>query len=550
MRKSAHRFLGEFHVHKNTFVQGALILTVAGLLVKFIGAFSRIYLSRLLGGEGIGLYQMAYPIYLLCLAVSSAGLPVAISIMVAEKNAVHDYLGGQRVFRISLMALTATGLFFSALLYFGAQWLIDSGIVRDPRAYWSLLALSPAILMATVLATLRGYFQGLQNMTPTAVSQIVEQLFRVVIMIGLAVLLMPHGLEFGAAGATFGAAPGAFVGILVLLVFYWKNRGWRKEMKAAQDPSIVPDTTGKIIRRLLMLALPVSLANIILPIVSNIDLIIVPRRLEVAGFAVEEATTLFGYLTGMATALVNMPTIMTASLAASLVPVISEAMARRNPDVIAQRTGLAMRMANVITVPSFVGMCVIATPISAMLYATPEAGPCIAVMSFGVFLLGVQQVTTGVLQGMGRTAIPFLNMVVSACVKILLSWNLTAMPGLGVLGAAWATNADFGVAALLNLYFLHKYMKYKMDIAHTLRCFLSAGAMGAAVLGVYSVMYPVLHSNTLATLAAIGAGVVVYAFAIVLTHTVRAEDVEGVPKIGRKLAAGIRKIDIFGKKES
>ena len=139
---------------------------------------------------------MAYPIYLLCLAVSSAGLPVAISIMVAEKNAVRDYFGGQRVFRISMTALTATGLFFSGLLYFGAGWLVDSHLVRDPRAYYSLVALSPAIFLATILATLRGYFQGLQSMTPTAVSQIAEQIFRVVIMIALAIWLLPYGLEY------------------------------------------------------------------------------------------------------------------------------------------------------------------------------------------------------------------------------------------------------------------------------------------------------------------------------------------------------------------
>lgn len=536
-------------MHKNTFVQGALILTVAGIIVKFIGAVSRIYLSRLLGGEGIGLYQMAYPIYLLCLAVSSAGLPVAISIMVAEKNAIHDYLGGQRVFRISLMALTTTGLFFSGLLYFGAQWLVDSGMVRDPRAYWSLLALSPAILMATVLATLRGYFQGLQNMTPTAVSQIIEQLFRVVIMIGLAVILMPYGLEYGAAGATFGAAPGAFAGILVLFFFYYKNRSWRKEMMEKRDPTIVPDSTGKIIKRLFVLALPVSLANIMLPIVSNIDLFIVPRRLEMAGFSIEEATTLFGYLTGMATALVNMPTIMTASLAASLVPVISEATAKRNTELIQNRTGLALRMANLITIPSFMGLCVIATPISTMLYATPGAGPCIAVMSFGIFLLGMQQVTTGVLQGMGKTAIPFINMAASAVVKVLLSWNLTALPQLGVLGAAWATNADFGVAAFLNLYFLHKYTGFRFNWAHTLRCFISAGAMGAAVLSVYTVAFPMLHSNTLATLLSIAVGVMVYGIAVVITHAVRAEDVANVPKIGPSLASVIRTVDIFGKKD-
>ena len=183
-------------MRKNSFIQGALILTVAGIIVKFIGAFSRIYLSRLLGGEGIGLYQMAYPIYMLCLSISSAGLPVAISIMVAERNAVNDYWGGQKVFRISMTALTLTGIVFSALLYFGADWLVHSGVVTDERAYWSLIALSPAVLCATLLASLRGYFQGLQMMTPTAVSQIVEQLVRVVTMIALAIVLMPYGLEY------------------------------------------------------------------------------------------------------------------------------------------------------------------------------------------------------------------------------------------------------------------------------------------------------------------------------------------------------------------
>ncbi len=529
-------------MRKNSFIQGALILTVAGIIVKFIGAISRIYLSRLLGGEGIGLYQMAYPIYLLCLSVSSAGLPVAISIMVAERNAVNDYLGGQKVFRISMIALFLTGAFFSVLLFFGAGWLVETGLVRDSRAYWSLLALSPAVFCATLLATLRGYFQGLQLMTPSAVSQILEQVVRVATMIAFAVILLPYGLEYGAAGATLGAAPGAFVGIISLIVFYYMTRGWRKELADNQDKTIAPQSAFYIIKRLLVLAIPVSLANIMLPIVSNIDLIIVPRRLEVAGFDVEQATTLFGYLTGMATSLVNMPTIVTASLAASLVPVISEAVTQGKHDIVSKRTDTAMRLSNLITIPAFIGMCVIATPISSMLYATPDAGPCIAVMSFGVFLLGVQQVTTGVLQGMGKTAIPFINMVVSACVKIVLSWNLTALPAMGVLGAAWATNADFGVAAILNLIFLYKYGKYMMDWIHTVKLFIAGGIMGAVVLGVYSFSFSLLHSNTLATLASICVGGVVYLVAIVLVKAVRPEDVAGVPKIGPKLAALVSKI--------
>ena len=206
---------------KDKFLKGALILTVAGIIVKVIGSVNRILLSRLLGGEGIGLYQMAYPIYLLALSISSAGIPVAISIMVAEKAALQDYKGANRVFRISLSVMVVTGAAFSALLYFGAGWLIEHQYVRDSRAYYAIAALAPAIFFVTILASYRGYFQGMQRMLPTGASQIAEQLVRVVTMVAFAWYLLPRGLEYAAAGASFGAGPGAVAGLAVLIYFYW-----------------------------------------------------------------------------------------------------------------------------------------------------------------------------------------------------------------------------------------------------------------------------------------------------------------------------------------
>lgn len=527
---------------KNSFIQGAVILAVSGIIVKLIGAVSRIYLSRLLGGEGIGLYQMAYPIYLLCLSISTAGLPVAISIMVSERNAIHDFLGGQRILKIALSVLTLTGLLFSVGLYFGSSVLIDHHIVRDPRAYWSLIALAPAVFCATISATMRGYFQGLQNMTPTAVSEVIEQFVRVVTMIGLAIILLPKGLEFGAAGATFGAAPGAAVAILTLGWFYWHDRKHRKMWYMSQDKSIVPDSTWNIMKRLFILAIPVSCANIMIPIVSNIDLFIVPKRLEVAGFNVEQATTLFGYLTGMATALINMPTIVTSSMSSSLVPGISEASIKKDFDTIRRRARTALRLASVFTLPAAIGLGVIATPISTMLYATPNAGPCIAVMSIGIFFLGIQQVTTGILQGLGKTAVPFINLIVSGCVKVAFSWNLTAMPQFGVLGAAFATDTDFAVAAALNLLFLYRYMRFNMDYGHLLKVAIASAVMGVAVYFSFGAIIGAIHSNTLSALLAICVGVVVYALGILLTKAIKPEDVRTMPKIGPKLAAIIEKI--------
>ncbi|MDR3559971.1 MAG: polysaccharide biosynthesis protein [Negativicutes bacterium] len=529
---------------RDTFLKGALILTVAGIVVKLIGSVNRIFLSRLLGGEGIGLYQMAYPIYLLALSISSAGIPVAISIIVAEKIALGDYRGANRVFRTSLYVLAATGVIFTFMLYFGAGWLIESHFVRDPRAYYAIAALAPAIFFVTVLSSYRGYFQGLQMMTPTAISQIVEQFFRVVTMIAFAYLLLPRGLEYAAAGASFGAGPGAAAGLLVLIYFYWRARpGFQQKMN--NQPDIKQEGSGRIITRIVRLALPVSLANIMLPVVSNIDLFIVPARLEVAGYTVEQATELFGYLTGMAVPLINLATILTASLAASLVPAVSEAFTLRNHQQVYQRTATAMRISNLITIPSFVGMWLLARPISQMLYGTPNADTSIAILSLGIFLLGIHQVSTGVLQGLGYTAIPVINMGLSAVVKIMMSWVLTAMPELGIKGAAWATNVDFGVAAVLNMYFVYRYVGFAFDIKDTLKTAVAAAIMGGVVLLTYdAVMAKMLH-NTISTLAAVVFGGGAYAIALLLLGGVSQRDIEQVPRVGARLAQVLRSLGLL-----
>ena len=177
------------------FLRGTFILTIASFVVKVIGSLNWIFVSRILGGEGIGLYQMAFPIYFFAITVSQAGIPIAISIITAERVALKDIFGARRVFKISMALMFVTGVFFSLLTYGSATWLIDLHLIRDERAYMSVVALSPTVFFVTFLAASRGYLQGWQRMTPTAVSQIVEQIFRVVTMIVLADLLLPWGLR-------------------------------------------------------------------------------------------------------------------------------------------------------------------------------------------------------------------------------------------------------------------------------------------------------------------------------------------------------------------
>ena len=531
-----------------SFLKGTLILTVASFVVKVIGSLNWIFVSRILGGEGIGLYQMAFPIYFFAMSISQAGVPVAISIITAERVALKDVFGARRVFRISMTLMVFTGLLFSLLTYFGAGWLIEWQFIRDPRAYMAVVALSPTIFFVTLLASSRGYLQGWQRMTPTAVSQIVEQIFRVLTMVLFASLLLPMGLDYAAAGASLGAFAGAIGGLLVLVYYHWKLD---KDIEREYGPNLVPPPgeapapLGAIVRRIFSLALPVSAASIMLPIVSNLDLLIVPQRLEVAGYAVPQATELFGYLTGMAVPLVNLATILTASLAVSIVPAISEARALKDAQRVYNQTAAAVRISHFVCFPAFVVVFVLATPISTLIYNAPGAGSAVLVSSFSIVLLGLHQVSTAVLQGLGHPKIPMINMILAAAVKVALNWILTAIPWLGIMGAAWATAADMGVAAVINLYFIWRYIGYRMELLQLFKTMAAAAFMAGAVYLFYNFVMSTLAVNAVATFGSVFVGVIVYVAALILVRGLLEEDMARIPFIGSLSIHFLRRIGIF-----
>ena len=520
----------------NRFLKGAMILTLAGIIVKVIGAFSKVLIARVLGGEGIGLYMMAYPIYQIIVSISAAGIPVAISIMIAEKLANDDMRGVQQVFSVSLRVLTILGLVFSLALYGSAQWLVDTQIITDPRALIAIQLLSPAIFVVTILSCFRGYFQGFQYMVPTGTSQIFEQIFRVSSMVGLAYYFIDRGLHLAAGGATFATFPGVLAGLLVLIFFYYRQRRVREQMLSQQNPNAICESNSAVVKRLFSLAIPVSMANIMLPMVSLIDTFIVPKRLMDIGYYLNEATTQFGYLTGMATSLIGLPIILTTSLAASLVPAVSEAHAQGNVNRIVQRAGTAIKIANMFTIPACIGLCVLATPISLLIYATPNAGPVIAVISLSIVFLGWQQITAGILQGLGRTVIPMVSIFVGLLAKTFLDYELTGTVELGINGAAWATNLNFAIAALINYIFVKKYVGSVLNKLELLKIAVSAMAMGGATQVIY-VSTVELLGNGGAVATAIVVAVFVYGLSLWLTKAVVKDDMYHFPIIGKRLQA-------------
>lgn len=516
---------------KNMFLRGAMALTAAGIVVKLLGGVNRILLSRILGGEGIGLYQIAYPVYVLGLSIAGAGVPIALSVMVAEKIAQGDSGGARRIFRIILIFMTVVAVFFGAGLFLSAEGLIAFGLVRDVRAYFPLVVLAPALTVSIIICTFRGYFQGLQIMTPTAISQMCDQFVRVCVMLVLAYTLLPYGLETAVTGAAFGAVPGALAGLAVISALYARHvRRSVPPLRGADNGEPV----FSLLRRFIILAVPVAAANMLLPAVAGIDMIIVPMRLEAAGHSVQASTALYGYLTGMANGLVQVPTILTVSLATSLVPAVSAAFTAGRLQEVKERTDTAMRIANLITVPACLGLAVLATPISELLYNTAAAGPAIRVLALAAFLIGLQQVTNGLLQGMGRTGIPLLNMGIAAVVKIILSWYLTALPWLGEVGAAWATNADIALATTLNIYFVRKYIGYRPEWAYIDKLFIAAAAMAGTAVILYHPLSAVA-GNSAATVVSIAAAAIIYLAGLFLVRAVNIAVLRNVPFMGKLL---------------
>lgn len=529
---------------KASFLRGAMILTIAGIVVKILGGANRILLSRLLGGEGIGLYQMAYPMYILLLSIAGAGVPIAVSIMIAEEAARGNYSGVQRIFRVTLGTMSIVAVLCGVAMAIGTEGLVDVGLIHDSRALLTLLVLAPALTISIITCCFRGYFQGLQLMTPTAISQMVDQGVRVLTMLALAYLLLPQGLSIAAAGAAFGAVPGALAGLCVIVFLYYRHhcQGVPHDVHPFEKLR-----KSRILRRLFVLAVPVAAANMLLPAVASIDVFIVPNRLIAAGFSQHEATTLFGYLTGMANGLVQVPAILTMALATSLVPAVSAAYSKGHFETVLHRTHTAMRIANIITIPACCGLAVLAVPISKLLYGTPLAGPSICVLSISVILVGLQQISSGLLQGMGHTGIPLLNMVIAACFKIALSWQLTALPWLAEVGAAWATNVDLAIATALNLYFAYHYIQFNIQWLEMAKLFLSAAAMSGTAWFVYNGMLP-LMGNGIATIAAILLAAIIYVICLFVFRAIALDEAMRLPVIGNIITKAVGLI--VGKKDA
>ncbi len=485
------------------FIRGAAILGIAGIIVKIVGAVFRIPLGNLIGDVGMSYYQTAYPIYNWLLVVSTAGIPTAIAKMISEKEAVGDRAGVQKIFKTAFWLLSAIGVGTMILLMLTSQFI--SNAVRNPDAVYSMLSIAPALFFVSLVSVYRGYFQGLQEMKAYAVSQVVEQVFRVGVGLGLAFYFYRISVPFAAAGATFGATIGGLVGTLFMFICYRQFQKKQDTLPAEQE--FEQDSAKKIIRKLVTIAIPVTIGASVLPIMNLIDLGIVMNRLTEIGMG-DVAKNLYGQLTGYAATVVNLPMIVTAAVQISLVPAVSQYAVLNAKDELNRMIETGIRMGLIISLPSTLGVVVLAKHIMLLLYpmqqaAAISAGSILQVLGWGILGLSMFQVLTGVLQGLGRPWIPARNLAIAAAIKLVLSYFLVGMPAFNIMGAAGSTAAAFGLAAFLNYLSLRQISAHRMNVNQVLfKPLIATGAMVLMALGSYAALAG-LAGNSISTLLAV-----------------------------------------------
>lgn len=514
-----------------SFIQGAVILSVAGALSKVLGAIYRIPLARWIEADGMGLYQMVYPIYTTVLALATAGVPIAISIMISRKRTEGCKGDARRIFKVSMAVLVCVGAALTVLVMLLAPYIADY-VLHDPETRLPIMAVAPAIFVSAMMAVYRGYFQGHQDMSPTGISQVVEQLFRVTAILALALFLIQKGLTYAVAGATAGAAIGGVAGLMVLIFFYYKYQ--KSNNKEEEELLCSQDSPGQIARELVRLAVPVSVGAVVLPLVQMLDAIIVPLRLATIDPALLNATPreLYGHLSGMAAVLISLPTIFTISISTSLVPSVAEAMAVNDLDLLKQRINYGIRAGMIIALPCAAGLFALAVPICDLLYKAPLAGIPLEPLAFSCVTLAAFQLSSAGLQGIGRPEIAMRSLILTGLMKVVFNYTLTAIPVLNIVGAAAGTVMAFLIGSLVNLFMLWRLAgvayEWQRFVKISLICVLMGGAAWLVNDVLAGLQLPVIISAGGAMLA----GVAVYAGLMLATRELDSEMLNAIKGSG------------------
>ena len=540
------------------FIAQGAILAAATVLTKVIGVVYRIPLANILGDTGNGFYGYAYQIYAMALMVSSLSLPTAVSKLVSAKMAVGQKRNALRVFACSMIFAVVVGLLVTAVVFFGAD-AISVHAMRSPLSVYALKMLAPGLFIVAIMAVIRGYFQGLGSMMPTAVSQIIEQLIRAVISIAGAAIFVDMGTKagekageellgpaYGAAGATLGTVLGALIALAFLGFVLWTYRG-KMRRQYRTDRSHKLESYQHILKVLVFTALPILFSTAIYNINQILDLTIFNHIMEAQGFTEDEYMALQGIYSGKYDTLVNVPLSIPTALCASVVPSLTAAVATRSKKLVHAKIDQTLRLNMVITIPCEVGFLVLASPLMVLLYNDASATPAYLLMigSVVVVLYSWASILNSILHGLNYISSPAKNAGIALVVHLIAFVIMMTVFKMNVYALA-AGNIVFSLCMCwLDQRKVHKVCGFRINIMDTfIKPLIASAVMGVIAYLVWFGLDKLTGGRWIPICVALAVAVVVYVVVVLKIGTLSEDDITALP-MGVRLLRYCKKLHLL-----
>lgn len=515
---------------KQTFIKGTLILILANFIVKILGFINRVVVARVMGEEGVGLYMMAFPTLLLTITLTQLGLPIAISKLVAEADALGDRKKIKKILVVSLSITGTLSIIFTTGMIVLAPFL-SQNLLTDSRTYYPLIAISPIVPIVALSSVLRGYFQGRQNMKPAAFSQVIEQVVRITLVAVFTRALLPYGVHFAAAGAMISVVLGELASLIYMIAMF----KIKKRIQVRKNFFKSVKSGKETFKQLMDIALPTTGSRLIGSVSYFFEPIVVAQSLFLAGVTTSLATKQYGELTGYAMPLLMLPTFITYSLSVSLVPAISEAAAQKKTLLIEHRLQQALRLSFVTGGLAVVVLYVFAEPVMQLMYGTSNSAIFVKVMAPFFIFYYFQGPLTAVLQAMNLAKAALINSFIGSAVKIAAIFALATRPELGIMGAALAIVIGMVLVTLLHFFTVVKVISYTFYVRDYVKSFITMGLAGIG--GHYFFMY--LFTSlplSIRTLVAVIVTSILYFLLLLIFKLVTKDEVGRIPYIGRYIS--------------
>ena len=533
--------------------KGIMILTIATFLSKLIGVLYRIPIVNILGDTGSSIYGLAYQVYVLIITISCLGIPNAVAKLVAECVSLKAYKDAKRIFKITLIYTGCISIILALLLWFGAE-KIAFILKRGENIVLPLKALAPTVIVVSLMAVIRGYFQGLNNMMPTALSQTIEQLFNAIFSVVLASLFIPYGITVAAMGSTLGTGIGAVAGMISILIIYKRTYKQYEFMNEESTYSIYP-TTGHIMKQLFITILPVVITSALFALMTLIDNTMLyyylPETIEklramgkidyipVTNGALMDTDTILSSLSGQFlskyTQFINIPVGIILVMVTSSIPVIAAEFARGEYKGLEHKMNRLLKIGMLIALPSTVGLTIFGEPIMKFVYAlAPDGGSLFTVGSMAIVFMTLAQLTTGMLQAIGKQYRVTLYVAGALIIKVILNSILLPNLSVHVYAIPISTIVCYMIYAFCNICTLKRILKVKFRwkevIFKPLMCSLLMGGMSYFL---YKGILFATNNITIAIVPTVLFAILIYGVVGFIFKIITVDDIKYIPIINK-----------------